>query len=146
LHCLKKQSVVLTMEKIVVTVELSENNYSSYIEILPGCLSTGKTFEELKRNMNEAVEFHLETSREFGDEISVVFLGDYELVFSFDTQSLLLHYRGIFTNAALQRITGINQRQLQHYASGASRPRPEQKKRIEAALHHLGEELMSVAF
>lgn len=134
------------MEKIVVTVELSENNYSSYIEILPGCVSTGKTFEELKRNMNEAVEFHLETSREYGDKISDLFNGDYELVFSFDTQSLLQHYRGIFTNAALQRITGINQRQLQHYASGASRPRPEQKQRIEAALHHLGEELMSVAF
>lgn len=132
------------MEKVVVTVEQSENNYSSFIEILPGCVSTGKTFEELKRNMREAVEFHLETSREYGDEISDRFSGDYELVFRFDTQSLLQHYRGIFTNAALQRLTGINQRQLQHYASGASRPRREQEKRIETALHHLGEELLAV--
>ncbi len=132
------------MEKVVVTVEQSENNYSSFIEILPGCVSTGKTFEELKRNMQEAVEFHLEISREYGDEISDQFSGDYELVFRFDTQSLLQHYRGIFTNAALQRLTGINQRQLQHYASGASRPRREQEKRIETALHHLGEELLAV--
>ncbi len=132
------------MEKVIVTVELSDNNYAAYIEELPGCISTGKTFGELKLNMSEAVRDHVEISLEYGDEISNLFRGEYELVFRFDAQSLLKHYRGIFTNAALQRMTGINQRQLQHYASGISRPRPEQARRIETALHHLGEELMSV--
>jgi len=49
----------MKMKKIIVNVELSENNYSSYILELPGCLSTGKTFEELKHNMQEAVEFQI---------------------------------------------------------------------------------------
>ena len=132
------------MEKVIVTVELSDNNYAAFIEELPGCISTGRTFRELKLKMSEAVSNHLEISLEYGDEISNIFRGEYELVFRFDAQSLLKHYRGIFTNAALQRMTGINQRQLQHYASGISRPRPEQARRIETALHHLGEELMSV--
>lgn len=132
------------MGKVNVTVEVTVNNYAAFIDDLPGCISTGKTFRELKANMTEAVADHLEISREYGDKISDLFSGDYELVFRFDTQSLLQHYRGIFTNAALQRITGINQRQLQHYASGMSRPRPEQANRIETALHHLGEELMAV--
>ncbi len=132
------------MEKVIVTVELSDNNYAAFIEELPGCISTGKTFRELKLYMSEAVRDHVEISLEYGDEISNLFRGEYELVFRFDAQSLLKHYRGIFTNAALQRMTGINQRQLQHYASGISRPRPEQARRIETALHHLGEELMSV--
>lgn len=132
------------MDKIVVTVEVTDNNYAAYMESLPGCVSTGKTFNELKTNMLEAVAGHLEISREFGDEIPEPFNGDYELSFRFDTQSLLQHYRGIFTNAALQRLTGINQRQLQHYASGISRPRPEQEQKIEAALHHLGQELLAV--
>jgi predicted RNase H-like HicB family nuclease len=134
------------MEKVVVTVEVTDNNYAAFIDNLPGCVSTGKTFSELKANMAEAVTGHLEVSREFGDEIPEPFNGEYELSFRFDTQSLLQHYRGIFTNAALQRLTGINQKQLQHYASGTSRPRPEQERRIEAALHHLGEELLSVEF
>jgi len=132
------------MEKIVVTVELTDNNYAAFIESLPGCVSTGKTLNELKSNMREAVAGHLEVSREFGDEIPEQFTGEYELSYRFDMQSLLQHYRGIFTNAALQRLTGINQRQLQHYASGISRPRPEQEQRIEAALHQLGEELLAV--
>ena len=134
----------IIMGKVNVTVEVTVNNYAAFIDDLPGCVSTGKTFRELKANMTEAVADHLEISREYGDKISDLFSGDYELVFRFDTQSLLQHYRGIFTNAALQRITGINQRQLQHYASGMSRPRPEQANRIESALHHLGEELMAV--
>lgn len=134
----------IIMGKVNVTVEVTVNNYAAFIDDLPGCVSTGKTFRELKANMTEAVADNLEISREYGDKISDLFLGDYELVFRFDTQSLLQHYRGIFTNAALQRITGINQRQLQHYASGMSRPRPEQANRIETALHHLGEELMAV--
>ena len=132
------------MDRVFVTVEVTENNYAAYMEDLPGCTSTGKTFRELKTNITEAVTGHLEVSKEFGDEIPEKFTGQFELVFRFDTQSLLQHYRGIFTNAALQRITGINQRQLQHYATGTSRPRPEQARRIETALHLLGEELIAI--
>ncbi len=132
------------MGKVVVTVELSENNYSSYIGELPGCVSTGKTFEELKNNMQEAVEFHIETSREFGDEIPALFDDGFDLVYKFDTASLLQHYRGVFTNSALERITGINQRQLQRYASGESKPRAAQITKISDALHAIGRELIVV--
>jgi predicted RNase H-like HicB family nuclease len=132
------------MEKVLVTVEMTNNNYAAYIDILPGCVSTGKTFEEMKKNMEESVEMHLETSREFGDKISSVFDADFELVYKFDATSLLQHYRGIFTNAALERITGINQRQLQRYASGESKPRAAQVKKISNALHSIGRELLVV--
>ena len=130
------------MEKVIVTVEMTDNNYSAYLEQLPGCVSTGKTFEELKNNIAEAVEFHLEGMREDGEEIP--FDQDYELAYRFDPESLLMHYNGIFTNAALQRLTGINQRQLQRYASGTSRPRNEQAEKITVALHSLGRELLAV--
>jgi predicted RNase H-like HicB family nuclease len=130
------------MEKVTVTVEMTDNNYAAYLEKLPGCVSTGKTFEELKNNIAEAVEFHLEGMREDGEEIP--FEPDYELVYKFDPESLLKHYNGIFTNASLERLTGINQRQLQRYSSGVSRPRTQQARRIKSALHHLGKELLAV--
>jgi predicted RNase H-like HicB family nuclease len=131
------------MEKVIVTVELTENNYSAYLEMLTGCVSTGKTFEELKKNIQEAVLFHLDGMREDGDEIPQVF-NDYELVYKFDPGSLLLHYRGIFTNSALNRLTGINDRQLQRYASGKTKPKPAQSEKITKALHNLGKELLVV--
>jgi predicted RNase H-like HicB family nuclease len=133
------------MEKIIVTVGMTENNYSAYVNISDGiAVATGKTFEELKRQMNEAVDFHLEGMREDGDEIPEIFNSEYELIFHFDPESLLRHYSGIFTNAALQRLTGINQRQIQRYASGVSKPRESQAKKIEEALHNLGKELLAV--
>jgi len=133
------------MEKVTVTVGMTENNYSAHVIIGDGiAVATGKTFEELKEQMKEAVEFHLEGMREDRDEIPVVFNSEYELVYRFDPESLLIHYNGIFTKAALERMTGINQRQLQRYSSGVSRPRAEQAQKIKSALHHLGKELLAV--
>lgn len=132
------------MKNITVIVELTDNNYSAYIELLPGCVSTGNTFEELQLNMHEAVELHLETNREYGDSIPDALQGTYKLKFKFHAESLLQHYRGIFTNSALERLTGINQRQLQRYASGESKPRPEQAKKISKAFNRLGKELQII--
>ena len=132
------------MENIVVTVEMGENNYSAYIETLPGCVTTGKNMHEIKTNMHEAIEGHLEVSRQYGDFIPKAFDGEYRLVFRFDTECLLTHYKGIFTNSALERITGINQRQLQRYASGKSRPMRPQSIKIQKALHRLGSELLDI--
>jgi len=130
------------MEKVLVTVELTDNNYAAYLEKLPGCVSTGKTFEELKKNIAEAVEFHIEGMLEDGDELP--FDKQYELAYKFDVESLLMHYNGILTNSSLERLTGINQRQLQRYSSGRSKPREFQSLRIKTGLHRLGKELLAV--
>ena len=132
------------MKNVIVTVELTDNNYSAYIESLPGCVTTGKSINELKANMQEAIDGHLEVSKEFGDSIPDEFTGEYRLIFRFDAESLLNHYKGIFTNSALERLTGINQRQLQRYASGKTRPMKPQAQKIQSALHRLGEELLAV--
>jgi len=134
----------INMKIVIVTVEMTDNNYSAHIESLPGCVTTGKSMDEIKANMQEAIEGHIEVSHEFGDKIPAEFEGEYRLSFRFDAESLLTHYRGIFTNSALERLTGINQRQLQRYASGKSRPMRPQQMRIQKALHQLGEELLEV--
>jgi predicted RNase H-like HicB family nuclease len=52
-----------------VIIEWAGANYSAYVPDLPGCISTGRTLEEIKRNIQEAIEFHLEGMREDGDLI-----------------------------------------------------------------------------
>jgi predicted RNase H-like HicB family nuclease len=133
------------MKKAFVTVGMTENNYSASVIIADGIVvATGKTFEELKKEMKDAVAFHIECMREDNDPVPEDFNGDYELVYRFDAESLLTHYNGIFTNAALERLTGINQRQLQRYASGKNKPLDRQSKKITSALHRLGTELLAV--
>lgn len=47
-------------------IETGEQNYSAYLPDLPGCIATGKTLEEVKERMREAIELHLAGMREDG--------------------------------------------------------------------------------
>lgn len=58
------------MKQYAVVIEKVPNsNYCAYVLDLPGCVSTGDTLEEMKQNIKEAIEFHLEGLREAGEPI-----------------------------------------------------------------------------
>ncbi len=48
------------MYRFLIVIEKANGNYSAYCPDLPGCVATGKTREETERNMNEAVQMHIE--------------------------------------------------------------------------------------
>ena len=73
-----------------------------------------------------------------------IFYGEYEFVYKLSAEALINEFSGIFTKAAFSRVTGINERQLWHYAAGVRHPRQVQRKRIVDGLHKLGKELLSV--
>ena len=52
--------------KYLVVIEPTGTGFSAYSPDLPGCVSTGATRDEFERNMQEAVELHLEGLREEG--------------------------------------------------------------------------------
>ena len=133
------------MKTIKVIIERAEHNYSAYLDGVDGIVATGSSVEEIKMNMYEAINALIYECKEFGCEVPEELTGDYELVFKMDVKSLLDFYSGIFSKAGLERITGINQKQLWHYASGGRKPRPEQAIKLESALHKLGEELLSIS-
>jgi len=109
-----------------------------------GLCKHAATLPEIKKNIKEAIDFHVESCLEDGDSVPDVFIGEYELEFKLSIEALLNAYSDVFTKAALSQITGINQRQLWHYASGMRKPRPTQRKRIEEGLHRLGKELLNI--
>lgn len=137
---MEKKDVVLE-----VVIERADNNYSAYIIGIDGIVATGNNVENIKKNIVEAIGLYIEECKELGCEIPEELKGDYTLSFKMDVKSLLDFYSGIFSKAGLERITGINQKQLWHYASGNRKPRPEQALKLETALHKLGEELLSIS-
>lgn len=130
------------MEKVIMNTARTENGYSCDCGLLPGWVvaHTGD-FEGFKRYVKESVDFYVEGAREDGRPYPAVFDGEYEIIYRFDVQSLLEYFRGIFSFSALQTITGINQKQLAHYASGISKPRKAQADKIAEGLHKLADEL-----
>ena len=57
------------MKKYAVVIERGRDNLSAYVPDLPGCVTTGKTVEEVERNIREAIELHLEGMLEDGEAI-----------------------------------------------------------------------------
>ena len=55
--------------KYTIVIEKGENNFSAYVPDLPGCISTGSTIEEVKINIHDAIEFHIEGLKKDGEEI-----------------------------------------------------------------------------
>ncbi len=124
------------MKTIKVIIERSKDAFWAYSEnaMVNG---VGDTIEEVKQSVLECIEIQKELGNLKANET-------YNIVYKFDAESLLKHYKGIFTNAAFERLTGINQLQISHYATGLKKPRPAQAKKIESALHKLGSELMAI--
>ena len=46
--------------RYLVTYESGPSNLSGFAPDVPGCVSTGASIEELRRNLREALEFHFE--------------------------------------------------------------------------------------
>ena len=55
--------------KYVVVYEQTPNNFCAYAPDLPGCISTGKTWDEVREMMREAIGFHLEGMLESGESV-----------------------------------------------------------------------------
>lgn len=133
------------MEKITIRVGKTNKGYCADCEMLPGwVVAVTGTYGELREQVRESIDFYISCARKDGDKYPELFDKEYEIVYSFDVESLLFFYQKIFTKSALEHITGINQRQLSHYACGRSKPRKKQADKIVNALHSLGKELMSV--
>lgn len=129
-------------DTIVVILEKTANHYSAYAQDIEGVYGAGDTASEAKQSILDSIEILKDYNEEH--KIPMALKGEYEIKFQFDPASLLSYYQGIFTNAAIERLTGINQRQIQRYASGESNPRPEQKAKIRNGLHKLGKELIEL--
>jgi len=58
-------------KKFLVVIERAEGNLSAYVPDIPGCVTTGRTREEVLSNMRKAIDLHFEGMREDGEPLPV---------------------------------------------------------------------------
>lgn len=131
------------MKTVEVIVEHAGNNLSAYIEGAP-VITVGNDVKEIEKNMKEAVELYLDSCKEMNIAPVEVLQGEFTLKFKIDAATFINYYSSIFTKAALSRITGINERQLWHYAAGVHKPRKQQLEKIQKGINALTEELTAI--
>ena len=124
--------------KIDVIVIKEDTGYSATTTIGKSFIATdADTFELLKSNMLEAINF---TFEEDGIEYS-----ETDLVYKYDLESFFHFYRVINAKALSERI-GMNQSLLAQYIKGIKKPSPAQTKRILKGVQQIGRELAEVQF
>jgi len=110
--------------------------YWAYAEKFPA-YTVGKSLEELKHNILEAVNLFLDNSGRSIDENDLKILLDMPQFFEF--------YKVINVKALSERI-GMNQNLLAQYIKGIKKPSPAQTNRILRGVQQIGRELASVQF
>lgn len=138
--CLKKE----IMKKVVVYIEKSDNGFSAYMAEntldygIRGEGSTAReTIADFKDSYAEMREFYKEQGKKFEEA---------EFEYRYDIPSFLQYYAFAFTLAGLERITGVNQKQLGHYINGIRKPSAATAKKIEERMIAFAKELEMVKF
>ena len=127
---------------IVIMERGNDGSYSAYIasDNCPfGCIGEGATAKETMEDFMAGVE---DMKRIYAREGKV--FPDIEFRFRYDVASLLNYYAYAFSLAGLQRITGINQRQLSHYVTGVRHPSKATTRKIQDSLRRFASELSQV--
>ena len=130
------------MNKVKIIIDWVPNNYGA----APAnediaCVSTGSTLEDIKKNIVEALQFHVEGMLEDGSPIPEELQGEWEPEFILTTRAQLKYSGNYMSRKALARETGIAEAQLSHYANGQRHPRPAMQQRITAGIRSICQRL-----
>lgn len=129
------------MATIKIIIEKTKDFYTAYAENLEFIYGAGATVQKTKDSVMKSILLYRRYNK---NKLPKVLQAEPKIIFKFDTQSFLNYYKGIFTNASLERITGINQKLIQHYAAGIKKPRLAQRIKIQEGLRNLAKELQSI--
>ena len=130
------------MEKITIIIERSKDLFDAYSENCDGIYGAGDTIEACKADIETSI-------REIKEKLPMdrwpeQLKGEYELEWKLDVQSFLDYYSAFISLAGMERITGVNQKQLSNYVHHRAKPRRQQVDRIRDGLHKFAHELLSL--
>ena len=106
-----------------------------------GLNGQGNTIEEAKNDFFSTYAELKDMYSEEGKEFS-----ELEFEFEYDISSFLNYYSGVLSKSGLEKITGINQKQLWHYSSGRRKPTKSTVEKIQLGLNNFSKELGQVHF
>lgn len=135
------------MKAIKVKIYWAEKNYCCgwSDDSIGSIICTHKTLDGVKQAFTESLDFHMEGMAADGDAIPEWYANrDFDIDYELEVSALLRSMEAYTTMAAISRATGINQKQLSHYASSLKTPRTGQRKRIVEGLHRIGEAFLAI--
>ena len=136
----------MSVMNLTAIIERGEDGkYSIFIEdkSFPyGIIGTGASVKEAMADFEAGLQEMKEYVACSGEQA----FPDISFTFKYDVPSFLQEYAHAFSLAGLERITGVNQKQLGHYISGYRKPSARTVKRIQDGIHTFCNQLSAVQF
>jgi hypothetical protein len=133
------------MKKVSAIIERGgDGRYSVYIEDTAypyGIIGTGGTVSQAIDDFQAGYQ----EMKEYVESTGETFIAA-DFSFKYDVPSFLQEFAFAFSLAGLERITGVNQKQLGHYISGYRHPSRRTVRKIESAIHDFSKQLLAVRF
>ena len=133
------------MNKVKVTVECGKDGkYSAFMDCCDydfGLAGFGNTAKEAIKDFYACVEEEKKMCEKEGKTMPIL-----EFNIQYDVASFLDYYASILSTSGLEKITGVNQKQLWHYSSGKCKPKRNTVLQIQNNLHNFAENLKEVCF
>jgi hypothetical protein len=135
------------MEQLKVKIIVERGNdgkysaYMDYYELDFGLSGFGNTAKDAIVDFYESFEQEKRMCAAEGKPMPKL-----EFDIQYDVSSFLDYFTGILSKSGLEKITGINQKQLWHYSSGNRKPKAQTVYKIQERLHHFGKELQQLQF
>lgn len=127
------------MNKIIAIIErASDGTYAAY---------TNESFDDFElagygdtpKDAKEDFLASIEEMKELGCNVP-----EFEINFQYDTASFLQEFRKELSLSGLEVVTGINQKQLQHYLSGHRKPSESTRNKIKEGVKNFATRLMEL--
>lgn len=135
------------MEKKVIEaiIERAEDGTYDVYCIKEMFSGAGTSVAEAKADMMTQMELFKTTAKEEGLRYPRFLDGEFEISYTYDIKSILVYYvkNGILSLSGLEKITGINQKQLWAYLNGTT-PRKAQAERIERGLNNFAKDINAI--
>lgn len=125
-----------------MVIEKSNDFYDAYSENCDGIYAAGDSIDAVKADTERAIALLKETLPE--SEWPAPLRGEYEVQYKLDARSFLEYYKGFISLSGLEKITGINQKQLSNYLNNHAKPRRRQAERINEGIHRFAHELLNI--
>ena len=123
--------------KVEMIVEKTKTGYSAYA-VKYNVFTTGRTLQQLKKNMIESINLFFEESGKSAIDIE-------QLKITLDLPQFFSFYKVLNAKAISERI-GMNQSLLAQYINGNKVPSLQQTKRILDGVREVGKELAEINF
>lgn len=134
------------MTPITLNIILEKGDHELWGRVqAPGFLHTtvGASIEEVTANLRDLIADYLDHEGREAAEWQGVSINDITFNYEYDLTALFEVFQSIKINAVAD-LSGINQSLMRQYATGKKRPSERQAKKIENAIHQLGQRLTQV--